>query len=132
MATSAPRDDGAPLTTPPRNTVSTPIRQGSVVVTTSGFVVAWRRLPSGWLALPVALQHSPLHRSHVPLRDEDLALFGTTFQGRMIVRTADPDLIPREGLAVGRLDANTVAHIGRTIARAVTADRDERVFGAGL
>lgn len=105
------------------------ISQGTVLLDQTRFVVAWRRVnAASWLGLTAVPQYDPLHRSHVVLSQEEATpLFGAV-NGRMIVRTLHPVLVPASARSLGWLWPSTVKRIELTLERALAASRCEEAF----
>jgi hypothetical protein len=91
------------------------------------YAIAWHRVEWAWAALPVALQHGPLHRSHVILALDDAPWFDVP-HGRLLVRTSEPILIAIDTPIVGRLDPALVDRIATTLRRAAEAHAIEAGF----
>jgi hypothetical protein len=130
MATLATPRGSDRSTTGARIAHPSAVERGSIVLTGDRFVVAWTPAGTGWVALPIAKQTGPLHRSDVvvwlsPRRD------GLGITGRALVRTAAPVLIAGEAVVVGHLDRRMVESVDVTLRRAAEAHAFEDAHLAG-
>jgi hypothetical protein len=103
--------------------------RGAVVITDDCYAIAWHPVvPASWVALPVALQHGPLHRSHTVLAFDDVAQWFDVPHGRLLVRTAEPIVVAEDVRVVGRLHHTLLDRIATTLRRA----REAHAFEAGF
>ncbi len=127
MATVAAGETAGRNTTGTRIDLPMRLGRGAVVAAEDCFAIVWQPVALSWLALPLALQHGPLHRSHVILAPDDVPLFEVP-AGRLLIRTSEPFLIDDDARVIGSVTGAVMERIARTILRAGDADSVER-FG---
>jgi hypothetical protein len=130
MARVAPGEGDDRNTTGTQSGFRSVRRIGDVLRVQDHLVVVWHRTPEAlWIGLPIAAQAGPLHRSHMTLTPQEVAPFceSRALRSRLIVRTAQPELIPDDARrVVGHLDIEVAQRIGRTLRHALAASLTER------
>jgi hypothetical protein len=127
MATVAAGETAGRNTTGTRIDLPMRLGRGAVVMAADCYAIAWHPVGSTWLALPLALQHGPLHRSDVILAPTDVALFAVP-RGRLLVQTAQPILVAEDAPVIGRADHALLDRIATTLRRTAEAHAIEAGF----